>query len=159
MLFFLPKFTLVWNSALPFWKLLVSEFLLSISETLHCSMSASHVKIVPLLDVHQLLMFFAGTLKYLGPGTFPSIVLYNMVYFLLLLFTQTQSKIELNYYYHHHHHHHHHHVLTLFSRLLMLTLIFLFALLLIFCSYIDCHILYFVHLIIFVYFYVLVLTL
>jgi hypothetical protein len=53
---FLLKSTLVLNSALPFWKLLVSEFLLGISETLHCSMSALQVKIVPLLDVHQLLM-------------------------------------------------------------------------------------------------------
>jgi hypothetical protein len=63
MLSFLLKFTLVWNSALPFWKLLVSEFLLGIPETLHCSTSAPHVKIVPLLDVHQLLMS-AGTLTY-----------------------------------------------------------------------------------------------
>jgi hypothetical protein len=35
------------------------EFLLSTSEILLCSMSASHVKIVPLLDAHQLLMLFA----------------------------------------------------------------------------------------------------
>jgi hypothetical protein len=34
MLSFLLKFTLVSNSALPFWKLLASEFLLGISETL-----------------------------------------------------------------------------------------------------------------------------
>jgi hypothetical protein len=33
--------------------------------TLLCSMSAPHVKIVPLLDVHQLLMLSAGTLTYL----------------------------------------------------------------------------------------------
>jgi hypothetical protein len=52
------------NSVLLFWKLLVSEFLLGISETLLCSMSASHVKIVPLLDVHQLIMLFAGPLTY-----------------------------------------------------------------------------------------------
>jgi hypothetical protein len=32
------------------------------------------VKIVPLLDVHQLLMLFAGTLTYSGPGTFSSII-------------------------------------------------------------------------------------
>jgi hypothetical protein len=50
--FFLHKSTLVSNSTLPFWKLLVSEFLLGISETLHCSMSALEVKIVPLLDAH-----------------------------------------------------------------------------------------------------------
>jgi hypothetical protein len=53
---YLLKFTLVLNSALLFWKLLVSEFLLGISETLLCSVSAPHVKIVPLLDVRQLLM-------------------------------------------------------------------------------------------------------
>jgi hypothetical protein len=41
---FLLKSTVVLNSALPFWKLLVSEFLLGISETLHCSMSALQVK-------------------------------------------------------------------------------------------------------------------
>jgi hypothetical protein len=79
MLTFLPKFILVSNSALPFWKLLVSEFLLGISETLLCSMSASHLKIVPLLDVHQLLMLSAGTLTYLEPGTFSSVILYNML--------------------------------------------------------------------------------
>jgi hypothetical protein len=42
---FLIKFTLVSNSALLFWKLLVSEFLPDISETLHCSVSAPHVTI------------------------------------------------------------------------------------------------------------------
>jgi hypothetical protein len=72
MLSFLLKFTLVQNSARPFWKLLVSEFLLGISETLHCSMFSLHVKILPLLDVHQLLILFAGMLMYLKPGTFPS---------------------------------------------------------------------------------------
>jgi hypothetical protein len=48
----LLKSTVVLNSALLFWKLLVSEFLLGISETLYCSMSAFQVKIVPLLDAH-----------------------------------------------------------------------------------------------------------
>jgi hypothetical protein len=61
---FLLKSTLVLNSAFPFWKLFVSEFLLGISETLHCSMSALQVKIVPLLDEHKLLMLFARTLTY-----------------------------------------------------------------------------------------------
>jgi hypothetical protein len=59
---FLLKSTVVLNSALPFWKLLVSEFRLGISETLHCSMSALQVKIVPLLDAYQLLMLFERTL-------------------------------------------------------------------------------------------------
>jgi hypothetical protein len=57
------KFTLVLNSVLLLWKLLVFEFQLGISETLLCSVSASHVKIVPLLDVYQLLMFFLWTLR------------------------------------------------------------------------------------------------
>jgi hypothetical protein len=35
------KSTVVLNSALLFWKLLVSEFLLGISETSHCSMFSS----------------------------------------------------------------------------------------------------------------------
>jgi hypothetical protein len=74
MLSFLLKFTLVSKSALLFWKLLVSEFVLSISEILHCSMSASHVKSVPLLDVHQLLMLFAETLTYSEPGIFSSVI-------------------------------------------------------------------------------------
>jgi hypothetical protein len=64
------EFTLVSNSVVPFWKLLVSKFLFGLSETLHFTMSASHVKIVPLLDVHQLLMLFAGTLTYPKPVTF-----------------------------------------------------------------------------------------
>jgi hypothetical protein len=76
---FLHKSTLVLNSALPFWKLVVSEFLLGISETLHCSVSAPHVKIVHLLDAHQLLMLFAMTLTYSEPETFALVNCYNML--------------------------------------------------------------------------------
>jgi hypothetical protein len=76
---FLLMSTLVLNSPLPFWKLLVSEFLIGISETLLCSMSALQVKIVSLLDVHQLLMLFAGTLTYLEPETFTLIIFYNIL--------------------------------------------------------------------------------
>jgi hypothetical protein len=76
---FLFRFTFILNSALPFWKLLVSEFLLGISETLLYSMSALHVKIVPLLDVHQLLMLSAGTLLYLEPRELSLIIFYNML--------------------------------------------------------------------------------
>jgi hypothetical protein len=79
MLPFLLKFTLVSNSALLFWKLLVFEFLLGISGILHCTISAPHVKIVPLLDVHQLLMLSAGTLTYSASGTFSSVIFYNML--------------------------------------------------------------------------------
>jgi hypothetical protein len=84
MLCFLFKFTLVLNSALLFWKLLASEFLLGISETLHCSVSAPHVKFVPLLDVRQLLMLFAGTSTYSEPVTLFLIVFlicYNCYYY------------------------------------------------------------------------------
>jgi hypothetical protein len=77
--FFLFKSTFVLNSAIQFWKLLVSEFLLGISETLHCLLSALQVKIVPLLDAHQLLMLFARTLTYSEPETFTLIICYNML--------------------------------------------------------------------------------
>jgi hypothetical protein len=74
---YLFKFTLVLNSVLMFWKLLVSEFLLGTSDILLCSMSAPQVKIVPLPDVHQLLILFAGTLTYLEPKTFSFIIFYT----------------------------------------------------------------------------------
>jgi hypothetical protein len=45
------------NSVLLFWKLLVFEFLFGIPETLLCSVSTPHVKIVPLLDAYLLPMF------------------------------------------------------------------------------------------------------
>jgi hypothetical protein len=48
-------------------------------------MSALQVTIVPLLDVHQLLMLSAGTLTYLEPETFSLIIFYNMLQLLLLL--------------------------------------------------------------------------
>jgi hypothetical protein len=76
---FLLKFTLVSKFALLFWKVLVSEFLLGISEILHCSMSAPRVKIFPLLDVHQLLMLFAEMLTYSEPGRFSCVIYYNML--------------------------------------------------------------------------------
>jgi hypothetical protein len=70
---------LVLNSALPFWKLLVSEFLLGNSETLHCSISALQVKTVSLLDAHQILILFARMLIYSEPETLALIVCYNML--------------------------------------------------------------------------------
>jgi hypothetical protein len=66
----------------------------SISVTLHCSVSPPHVKIVPLLDVHQLLMLFADTLTYSEPRMFSSIVFiiwYNCYYYYL-----HEHKLELN---------------------------------------------------------------
>jgi hypothetical protein len=50
---------------------LVSEFLLG--ESSHCSVP-THVKVVTLLDVYQLVMLFAGTVTYSEPGTFSSII-------------------------------------------------------------------------------------
>jgi hypothetical protein len=67
------------HSALPFWKLLMSEFLLCISETLRCSAPAPYVKIVPLLYVHQLLMRIVGMLMYSQPGNFFCIIYYSML--------------------------------------------------------------------------------
>jgi hypothetical protein len=65
---FLFKFALVLNDVPLFWKLFVFEFLLGMSETLHCSMPVPHVNIVPLLDARQLLMS-VGTLPYSEPRT------------------------------------------------------------------------------------------
>jgi hypothetical protein len=65
------------NCVLLFWELLVFQFLLGISETLLGSLSALHDKVIPLLDVYQLLMLFAGTLMYLEPKTFSLMIFYN----------------------------------------------------------------------------------
>jgi hypothetical protein len=53
------RFTLILNSVLLFWKLVVFESLIVISEAFLCCMLAL------LLDAHQLLMLSAGTLMYL----------------------------------------------------------------------------------------------
>jgi hypothetical protein len=58
---------------------LVSEFLLGISETLHCSMFVPQLKVVPLLDVQQLLMLFAGRLTYSESGTFSLNIFKNSI--------------------------------------------------------------------------------
>jgi hypothetical protein len=50
-----------------------------------CSVSAPHVKTVPLLDVHQLLMLFAGVLTYSEPGTFSSIIFIIVVVVIWML--------------------------------------------------------------------------
>jgi hypothetical protein len=64
------KLALILNSVLLFRKLFVFKFLLGISETLLCSVSAPQVKIIPLLDALRLLMFVAGFLTYLEPKLF-----------------------------------------------------------------------------------------
>jgi hypothetical protein len=74
---FLFSFTFVLNSVLLFWKLFVFEFLLGTSETLLCLVSAPQADIVPLLYAHRLLILFAGTLTYLEPKLFSSIIFYN----------------------------------------------------------------------------------
>lgn len=65
------KFTFVLDSVL-FLKLLVFRFLLSVAETLLCSLSALRGKIVI-----QLLMLFTGTLIYLKPKLFCLIKFYT----------------------------------------------------------------------------------
>jgi hypothetical protein len=62
----LLKFLLALRSVL-FQKLFVFEFLLGMSETVLCSMSALQIKIV-LLDLLQMLMLFVGTPAYLEPN-------------------------------------------------------------------------------------------
>jgi hypothetical protein len=62
-----------------------SRQLESSSDIIFITMSAPHVKIVPLLDVHQLLMLLAGTLTYSVPGTFSSNVFCNVLQLLVLL--------------------------------------------------------------------------
>jgi hypothetical protein len=73
----LSKFTVVWNTALPFWKLSLFESLLGISETFLCSISALHLKTVLLQGVHLLLILSAGTLMYLKQILFPLRLFYN----------------------------------------------------------------------------------
>jgi hypothetical protein len=83
----LSKFTVVWNTALPFWKLSVFESLLSISETFRCSILALHLKAVLLQDVHQLIMLSAGTLMYLKQILFPLVIFYNNCFTIHMLDT------------------------------------------------------------------------
>jgi hypothetical protein len=45
----------------------------------------SFSKLVPLLDVHQLLMLSAGTSTYFDPETFSSVIYYNMLSLLLMI--------------------------------------------------------------------------
>jgi uncharacterized membrane protein YqaE (UPF0057 family) len=63
------KFILDLNSVFPFWKLLVSEFLLRFPEAVLCSVSALLIKIV-LLDTRRPLMLFEGRLMCLEPKLF-----------------------------------------------------------------------------------------
>jgi hypothetical protein len=57
--------------------IIIIIIIISSSSSSICSMSAPHVKIVPLIDAHQLLMLFAGTLTYLEPKLFSLIIFYN----------------------------------------------------------------------------------
>jgi hypothetical protein len=77
MLSFLLKFILDPNFAPLFWKLLVSEFLLGVFATLHCSVSAPPLKIVPLQDMQRLLLLSAGIFTCSDPGTFSSVTFCN----------------------------------------------------------------------------------
>jgi hypothetical protein len=111
MLCSLFKFSLVLNSVLQFWKQLVFESLLGISETCVCSVSALQLKIVFLLDAHQLLMLSAGTLIYLIQKLFLSVIFYNNCgTFYVLDINSTQYKFMCIY------------ILFLISHLLLTTL-------------------------------------
>jgi hypothetical protein len=72
------KFILVQNFAPPCLKLWVSEFLLGIYEILHSSVSAPNAKIVPLRDVHRLLMLSAGTIIFSDSRAFLSGTSFNL---------------------------------------------------------------------------------
>jgi hypothetical protein len=63
----------------------------SISETLRFSVLAPHLKIVPLIDVHQLLMF-AGTLMYSQPGMFFSIMYYVIIIIITWMLSYHTNK-------------------------------------------------------------------
>jgi hypothetical protein len=78
---FFTQVYVVLNSAHLLWKLLAFEFLLGTSETLLCSVPAPQADIVPLLDVLQLLMLFAGILTYLEPNLFSLITFYEFKYY------------------------------------------------------------------------------
>jgi hypothetical protein len=63
-------------------------------------MSALLVKIVPLLDMHQLLMLSAGTLTYLDPGTFSSVISYTLLLLLLMITLISFMELLIIYCYH-----------------------------------------------------------
>jgi hypothetical protein len=65
---------------------MVFEFLLGMSETLLCSMSALQAKVVRLLDALQLLILFAGTLTYLETKRFLSVILYSGTFLIINIF-------------------------------------------------------------------------
>jgi hypothetical protein len=65
------QFNLALNSVLLFWKLLVFEFLLGVSQNFVCSVSVFLAKTVILLDALQLLVLFVGTLIYFEPKLSP----------------------------------------------------------------------------------------
>jgi hypothetical protein len=61
----------------------VFEFLVGISETFLCLLSALIVKFLLLPDTLQLLMLYGGTLTYLEPNLFLLIIFYNL-HFLII---------------------------------------------------------------------------
>jgi hypothetical protein len=75
------KFNLTVKSVLPFWKLLVFEFLLCISEKFLCTTFAVLEKTVLLLDALNMLMLSVET-TYLEPKLFLLMIFYNL-YFLI----------------------------------------------------------------------------
>jgi hypothetical protein len=68
----------------------------SVYQTLHCSMSAPHLKIVPLLDVHQLLMFFQGCWFIQSQECFPEsffTMCYNYYYYFMLTWHTSENWV------------------------------------------------------------------
>jgi hypothetical protein len=76
----LLQITLAVNSSLAFWKMLVFEFLLSISENFLYSMTDVLLNIVLLLEELQVLMLFVVALTYLEPKVFLLIKFYNFCF-------------------------------------------------------------------------------
>jgi hypothetical protein len=57
-------------------------------------MSASYVKIVPLLDMHQLQIFHRNV-DVFGAKTFSLVIFYNMLLLLLLLYLRTHVRMDI----------------------------------------------------------------
>jgi hypothetical protein len=66
-----------------FWKLLILEILLGVSETLHCSVSAFQEIIAFLLDALELVIIFATTVMCLEPKSILLMMFYDRIFLLI----------------------------------------------------------------------------
>jgi hypothetical protein len=64
----------------------VFEFLLVLSDTSLCSVSACLVKIFLLVDALQLLMLYVMKWTYLDPELFPLFIFYNLYFLIIIIF-------------------------------------------------------------------------